>query len=171
VEEKGNIAVYPGTFDPITNGHLDIIARAGELFNKVYVTVAINPSKKPTFSLNERVDMIHQVTGDYKFVEVTSFTGLLVDYAKSVGASALIRGLRAISDFEYEFQMALFNRRLAKDLVTVFLMPHEKYTYINSTIVREVAKFGGDVSKFVPDVVENALKRKFKDYNNSIQSV
>lgn len=171
MEEKGNIAVYPGTFDPITNGHLDIIARAGELFNKVYVTVAINPSKKPTFSLNERVDMIHQVTGDYKFVEVTSFTGLLVDYAKSVGASALIRGLRAISDFEYEFQMALFNRRLAKDLVTVFLMPHEKYTYINSTIVREVAKFGGDVSKFVPDVVENALKRKFKDYNNSIQSV
>jgi len=171
LEEKGNIAVYPGTFDPITNGHLDIIARAGELFSKVYVTVAINPSKKPTFSLTERVDMIREVTNDYKFVEVTSFSGLLVEYAKSLGASALIRGLRAISDFEYEFQMALFNRRLAKDLVTVFLMPHEKYTYINSTIVREVAKFGGDVSKFVPEVVENELKRKFAGYNISNQSV
>ena len=156
------IAVYPGTFDPITNGHLDIIARSGELFDKVLVTIALNNSKKPLFGLEERMELIRKVTKDYPFVEVHSFSGLLVEYACRQGAVAIIRGLRAISDFEFEFQMALVNRRLEKELVTVFLMPHEKYTYINSTIVREVAAFGGDVSKFVPPVVEEALKKIFK---------
>ena len=159
---RERIAIYPGTFDPITNGHIDIIARAGDLFDKLIVTVALNTSKKPLFSMEERVDLIRKVSEPYPYAVADTFTGLLVDYARSVEATALIRGLRAISDFEYEFQMALVNRRLADELVTVFLMPHEKYTYINSTIVREVARFGGDVSKFVPTVVEDALKNKFR---------
>lgn len=162
--EKERIAVYPGTFDPITNGHLDIIDRAGELFDRVLVTIAVNSTKAPVFSLEERLQLIREVTVDFPFVEVNSFSGLLVEYAISKGAVSIIRGLRAISDFEYEFQMALVNRRLAAKLVTVFLMPHEKYTYINSTIVREMAMFGGDVSKFVPPAVEKALIEKFKTH-------
>ncbi|MBC8278124.1 MAG: pantetheine-phosphate adenylyltransferase [FCB group bacterium] len=157
------IAIYPGTFDPITNGHIDIIARAGDLFDKVYITIADNVSKKPLFTREERIELINAVIEPYPFAVADSFSGLVVEHARELGAQALIRGLRAISDFEYEFQMALVNRRLAKKLVTVFLMPHEKYTYINSTIVREVAKFGGDVSKFVPAVVEKALKKKFQE--------
>jgi len=156
------IAIYPGTFDPITNGHIDIIERAGGLFDTLLVTVAVNAVKTPLFSVEERLALIREVIKPYPYAEASTFSGLLVNYAQTVGAKALIRGLRAISDFEYEFQMALVNRRLAKELVTVFLMPHEKYTYINSTIVREVARFGGDVSKFVPPVVEKALKDKFK---------
>jgi len=156
------IAIYPGTFDPITNGHIDIIERAGGLFDKLLVTIAVNSSKAPLFSTEERLALIREVIKPYPYAEAATFTGLLVDYARLVKATALIRGLRAISDFEYEFQMALVNRRLAQELITVFLMPHEKYTYINSTIVREVARFGGDVSKFVPPLVERALKEKFK---------
>ena len=158
--KKERIAIYPGTFDPITNGHLDIIERAGELFDRVIITIAHNTDKEPLFSISERREMIEEVIRPLKFAEVDTFSGLLVAYAIDRGAVALIRGLRAISDFEYEFQMALVNRRLAKQLVTVFLMPHEKYTYINSTIVRELAQFGGNVSKFVPPNVENALKIK-----------
>lgn len=161
MDEKPRLAIYPGTFDPITFGHLDIIERAGDLFDRVIVTIARNPAKKPVFSIDERRALIEAATGKYPFAEVDVFDGLAVEYARMRGAVALIRGLRAISDFEYEFQMALVNRRLAKELVTVYLMPHEKYTYINSTIVREVAAFGGDVSKFVPAAVEKALKEKY----------
>ncbi len=155
------IAIYPGTFDPITNGHIDIIDRAGGLFDHLIVTIAINAEKKPLFTMQERISLIREALKPYPYASADTFDGLLVDYARSRGATALIRGLRAISDFEYEFQMALMNRRLANELVTVFLMPHEKYTYINSTIVREIARLGGDVSKFVPPVVEEALKKKF----------
>jgi pantetheine-phosphate adenylyltransferase len=152
------IAIYPGTFDPITNGHIDIIERAIEIFDKVIVTVARNSSKSPLFSDNERVAMIKRVVKKYgKKVEVDSFRGLLVEYAKSKRAVAIVRGLRAISDFEYEFQMALMNRKLAEGIFTVFLMPHERYTYLNSSIVREIATLGGDISDFVPREIAKKL--------------
>ena len=162
MSKAARTAIYPGTFDPITFGHLDIIERAGELFDRLIVTIARNPAKRPAFSIEERKELITKVTTHFPFVEVDTFQGLMAEYASQRKAVALIRGLRAISDFEYEFQMALVNRRLAKDLVTVYLMPHEKYTYINSTIVREVAGFGGDVSKFVPPLVAEALREKYK---------
>ncbi|MDW7680248.1 MAG: pantetheine-phosphate adenylyltransferase [bacterium] len=155
-------AIYPGTFDPITNGHLDIIKRAASLFDKVIVGVTTNPSKSTLFTIEQRVKMIQDVVEGLKQVEVESFDDLLVNYALQRNASAIIRGLRAISDFEFEFQMALFNRKLSNKLVTVFLMPHEKYTYLNSKIVKEVASFQGDVSCFVPPNVEQRLKEKFK---------
>ncbi len=156
------IAIYPGTFDPITNGHVDILERAMLLFDKVIVTVAKNSSKTPMFSVEERVAMIQETIrhNRYKNVTVESFDGLLVDYAQKKKAVALIRGLRAVSDFEYEFQMALMNRKQANSLVTVFLMPHEKYTYLNSTIVREIAQHHGNVKDFVPPVVLKHLKAK-----------
>jgi pantetheine-phosphate adenylyltransferase len=153
--------IYPGTFDPITNGHLDIIERATMLFDRVTIAVTTNPAKNPLFSVAERVAMIRQVTSKFSNVQVDSFSGLLVDYVAKLGACAIVRGLRAITDFEYEFQMALVNRKLSDGIVTVFLMPHEKYTYLNSTIVKEVAKFGGDVSRFVPPEVKAQLKKKF----------
>jgi len=155
------IAIYPGTFDPITNGHVDIIKRASTLFDKVIVAVTTNPSKTPLFSVDERVDMVARVISSIENIEVDSFTDLLVNYALRKKAVAIIRGLRAISDFEYEFQMALFNRKLSEELVTVFLMPNERYTYLNSKIVREVASFHGDVSCFVPKYVHQKLKDKF----------
>ncbi len=153
--------LYPGTFDPVTNGHIDIIQRALELFDEVVVTVAINPGKSPLFSIDERVLMLKESLKDYKNISVDSFDGLVVDHAHQVGAVGIIRGLRAVSDFEYEFQMALMNRKLAGDLTTVFLMPHEKYTYLNSSIVRNLAGLSSDVSDFVPPVVIEALKNKF----------
>ena len=156
------IAIYPGTFDPITNGHLDIIERATRLFDRVIVAVTTNPGKKPHFEVSEREQMIRELTKPLAGVEVESFMGLLVDYATSRGAVALVRGLRAVSDFEFEFQMALVNRKIAAALETVFLMPNEKYTYLNSTIVKEVAAFGGDVSKFVPPEVVSRLQQKMK---------
>ena len=154
--------LYPGTFDPVTNGHLDIISRALELFDQVVVTVAINPGKNPLFTIDERVSLIKESLNGNKNVSVDSFDGLVVDHARQVGAVGIIRGLRAVSDFEYEFQMALMNRKLASDLTTVFLMPHEKYTYLNSSIIRNLASLNSDVSDFVPQAVQEALRRKFR---------
>lgn len=155
------ISVYPGTFDPITNGHIDIIERASELFDKVIVTVAVNSAKTPMFTLEERKEMISESLPAQKNIEVDSFNGLLVDFARAKNATAIIRGLRAISDFEYEFQMALMNRKLAPDVKTVFLMPNEKYTYLNSTIIRELARMKCDVSEFVAQCVQKKLRAKF----------
>lgn len=157
------MAIYPGTFDPITNGHLDIIQRSVTLFDSVIVGVTTNPAKDPLFTVAERIDMIQKVTSELQDVTVESFDGLLMDYARLKQADAVVRGLRAITDFEYEFQMALVNRKLADDIVTVFLMPNEKYTYLNSTIVKEVAKFNGDVGSFVPELVYQNLAAKFKN--------
>jgi len=157
------IAIYPGTFDPITNGHVDVLQRAMEIFDKVIVTVARNSAKDPIFSDDERVEMIKEVVRGWKNVEVDSFEGLVVRYAEKKGAIALVRGLRAVSDFEYEFQMALMNRKLNKKIMTVFLMPHEKYTYLNSSIVREIARLGGDVSEFVPASIRKKLLKKLRE--------
>ncbi|MBU2445801.1 MAG: pantetheine-phosphate adenylyltransferase [Bacteroidetes bacterium] len=155
------IVIYPGTFDPITLGHLDVIQRAASLFDKVIVSVLVNASKAPLFTKEERMEMIRETVKDYKHVEVDEFDGLLVEYAKKKNAIAIIRGLRAISDFEYEFQMALMNRKISDGITTVFLMPHEKYTYLNSTIVRELARLHADVSEFVPKSVVKKLSQKF----------
>lgn len=159
---KKLIAVYPGTFDPITNGHIDVVQRAAELFPKVIVLVARNPAKTPMFTDKERVEMIEEVFRGNKRITVDVFDGLLVEYARAHHASVLVRGLRAVSDFEYEFQMALTNRKLDSGIDTVFLMPHARYTYLNSSIVREVARFGGDVSAFVPNNVRRRLLEKAK---------
>jgi len=156
------IAVYPGSFDPITNGHLDVLERATGLFDLVIITVAKNASKKTLFSTEERLYFIAEATRDMKNVKVDAFDGLVVEYAKSQQAVALVRGLRAISDFEYEFQMALMNRTLADAIATVFLMPHEKYTYLNSSIIRELARLKTDVGDFVPAHVHTALRKKFE---------
>jgi pantetheine-phosphate adenylyltransferase len=159
---KRQIALYPGTFDPITFGHIDVIERATELFAHVIVLVAQNATKSPLFSLDERLAMIREVLRGKKGVRVDSFDGLLVEYARSHKAGVIIRGLRAVSDFEYEFQMALTNRKLAPAIDTVFLVPHEGYTYLNSSIVREVARLGGDVSDFVPASVQRRLTQKLR---------
>lgn len=155
--------IYPGTFDPLTNGHIDVIRRASELFSEVVVTVAINPGKAPLFTTAERLEMLKESLKDFSNVTIDSFDGLVVEHAKQVDATGIIRGLRAISDFEYEFQMALMNRKLAGDITTIFLMPHEKYTYLNSTIIRNLASLHSDVSDFVPPVVQKALKNKFNN--------
>ena len=154
--------IYPGTFDPVTNGHIDVIKRAIDLFDDVVVTVARNPSKNSMFTVEGRLTMLNECLKEFKTVHVDSFDGLIVDHAKEVGAIGIIRGLRAISDFEYEFQMALMNRKLDEDLRTIFLMPHEKYTYLNSTIVRNLSQFDGDVSDFVPPIVVEMLEEKNK---------
>jgi len=153
--------IYPGTFDPITNGHIDIIKRARELFDSVVVTVAINPGKTPLFTTEERLELLRGSLKGYSNIIVDSFEGLVVDHAHEVGAIGIIRGLRALSDFEYEFQMALMNRKLASDITTIFLMPHENYTYLNSSIVKNLASLSSDVSDFVPAVVKKALMKKF----------
>ncbi len=155
------IAVYPGSFDPITNGHIDIIKRGLAIFDEVIVAIAKNSAKKALFTLKEREKMIRDSMGATKGVRVDIFDGLLVDYVESVGAGAVIRGLRAVSDFEYEFQMAITNRKLGKKVETVFLMSTEKYSYLSSRIVKEVASYGGNISGMVPDVVLKELKRKF----------
>jgi pantetheine-phosphate adenylyltransferase len=153
------VAVYPGSFDPITKGHEDLIHRSLEFVDTLIVAVAVNVAKQPLFSLEERVALIKQTVSDK--VEVQSFDGLLADFAKKVGASVIVRGLRAVSDFEYEFQMALMNRNLAPGIETVFLVPAFDLTYLSSSLVREVARFGGDVSQLVHPKVQQALKRKF----------
>ncbi len=154
------VAVYPGSFDPITKGHEDLIRRSLEFVDQLIVAVAVNVAKQPLFSLDERVALIKQAVPD-KRVEVQSFEGLLAEFGKKVGASVIIRGLRAVSDFEYEFQMALMNRNLAPKIETVFLVPAFDLTFVSSSLVREVARFGGDVSPLVDPGVQKALKRKF----------
>lgn len=154
------LAIYPGTFDPITNGHLDILERALKLFDKVIITIARNTAKNPLFTEEERIALLRQATKRYKRVEVDSFDGLLVEYVRQRHAIAVVRGLRAMTDFEYELQMALMNRKLNDTMETVFLMPNEQYTYLSSNVVREIARLGGDVSKFVPPMVRKALRQK-----------
>jgi pantetheine-phosphate adenylyltransferase len=156
------LAIYPGTFDPITNGHLDIMRRALGLFDHVVVALAVNVNKHPLFPLATRIRMIRDVLGDDRRVEVDSFHGLLVDYAHSRGSRFLIRGLRAVADFEYEFQFAHMNRQLAPDIETIFLPTNEENFYVSSSLVREVGQMGGDVSRLVPSAVLGTLKKKFK---------
>ncbi len=157
------IAIYPGSFDPPTNGHLDIIDRAVALFDEVLVAVAQNDVKQGTFTLDERVAMLQEVLKGRSRLRVVKFDGLLVDYARKEGAVAVIRGLRAVSDFEFEFQMALMNRKLNPEVETIFLTPKEDYTYLSSRITKEIARLGGDISQFVPPCVEAAVKRKLRD--------
>jgi len=152
-------AMYPGTFDPITNGHTELIRRAAGLFDQVVVTIAASPGKTPMFSLEERIDLARQVTADISNVSVAGYDGLTVEYAHSNGLAVIIRGLRAVSDFEHEFQLANMNRHLQKDIETVFLTPTEEHTFISSSLIREIASMGGDVSQFVHPVVHKALSR------------
>ena len=159
-----NQAIYPGSFDPLTNGHLDILQRAVQMFERVVVTVAVNYKKESVFTGEERVHLIREAIKDEEWadkVEVEQFTGLLIDFARQKGIHTLLRGVRQISDFEYEFRMALTNRRLAPEIDTVFLMPDEQLTFISATIVKEVAAWGGDLSSFVPEHVAKALHKKF----------
>lgn len=155
-------AVYPGAFDPITKGHIDILLRSLKIFDRIVVGIGSNPKKASLFSLEERNSMIHEAIRGIPNVSVETFDGLLVDFAKRHNASAIIRGLRAVSDFEYEFQMALMNRKLDSGIETVFLMPSEEYSYLTSSIVKEVGSLGGDVSSLVPKHVHDMLKKKFK---------
>ena len=155
-------AVYPGSFDPVTNGHLDVIDRAARIFDEVVVTVAYNEQKTGgLFTFPERITLLEKAVANYPNVKVTQFDGLLVEYARTIEASVIIRGLRAISDFEYEFQMALMNRKLDAGVETMFLMPKEEYTYISSRLVKEIARLGGDIKEFVPDCIARALREKF----------
>lgn len=154
-------AICPGTFDPITNGHLDIVKRSRDIFDRVIVAVTTNPKKGPLFTIEERIDLIRAAVKDTPGVDVESFDGLLVDYAKQKNKVTIVRGLRAVSDFEYELMMALMNRKLVSEIETVFMMPSEEYIYLTSTVIKEVASFGGDISGLVPPAVEEALRRKF----------
>jgi pantetheine-phosphate adenylyltransferase len=156
------VAVYPGSFDPITNGHVDIVRRSLRLFDRVIVAIAENVRKEPLFSTAERAEMVVQCLGADPKVEVDSFTGLLVDYARHRGARVIVRGLRAIADFEYEFQFAHMNRHLAPDVETMFLMTSDDSFYVSSSLVKEVAAMGGDISRIAPPAVVQALKKKFK---------
>ncbi|NPA15354.1 MAG: pantetheine-phosphate adenylyltransferase [Deferribacteres bacterium] len=160
---SGKVAIYPGTFDPITYGHLDILERASKVFDKIIIAVASNERKGPLFTLSERIELIELCIKERGLdnVEVDSFDTLLIEYAKNKGANVIIRGLRAISDFEYEFQMALMNRKLFPEIETLFMMPNEQYTYVSSRIVKEIASYGGSVKCLVPEVVEAKLREKF----------
>ncbi|MCG8431590.1 MAG: pantetheine-phosphate adenylyltransferase [Candidatus Omnitrophica bacterium] len=155
-------AIYPGTFDPVTFGHIDLIKRANDIFSELIVAVAHNRQKSPLFSVEERVKMLEGVTADMSRVTVTSFEGLVVDFARLRKAHVLVRGLRMLSDFEYEFQMALTNRKLAPGIETIFLMPHESLSYLSSKLLKEAAALGGDLSAFVPDTVAAALRKKIQ---------
>ncbi|MFQ5792543.1 MAG: pantetheine-phosphate adenylyltransferase [Acidobacteriota bacterium] len=156
------IAIYPGSFDPLTLGHMDIIARGSALFDRIVVAVLNNLEKEPLFTVGERLEMIREAFSDRHNVEADTFSGLLVDYAASRGATTIVRGIRAISDFEHEFQMALMNRRLAPAVETVFMMPAEEYSYVSSHLVKEVAKLGGSVTGLVPSGVERRLREKLR---------
>lgn len=154
------VAVYPGTFDPVTNGHLDLVERGRRHFDLLIISILRNEEKEPVFSVAERIALLEEAVSAWDNVEVASFDGLLVDYAKDVGASVIVRGIRALSDFEYELQMAMMNRRLAPEVETLFLMPSEEYSFVSSRLVREVARLGGDVSGIVPPSVAEALARR-----------
>ncbi|MBL1319649.1 MAG: pantetheine-phosphate adenylyltransferase [Methylophaga sp.] len=154
--------IYPGTFDPITNGHIDLVHRASKLFDRIIVAIAINPGKAPTFTLEERVALAEQTLADIDNVEVCGFEGLLIDVARDMGANVILRGLRAVSDFEHEFQLAGMNRKMNPNIETLFLTPAEQYTYISSSLVREIASLGGNVSEFVAPCVAQALATKLK---------
>lgn len=155
-------AIYPGSFDPVTNGHVDVIERARKLFDEIVVAVAVNDQKQPFFTLDERLGFLRQVTAHLEGVKVAPLDGLLVEFAAQQNAQAVVRGLRAISDFEFEFQMALMNRKLEASVETIFLMPKEEYTYLSSRIVKEIARLGGDVSGFVPRSVRESFEKKLK---------
>ncbi len=152
-------AIYPGTFDPITNGHHDLVRRAASIFDRLVVAIAANPNKAPMFSMEQRVDMARRVLADMPNVEVCGYSGLTVDFARQNGLSVVVRGLRAVSDFEFEFQLANMSRHLSADIESVFMTPQEQYSFISSTLVREIAVLGGDVSEFVHPIVEAEMKR------------
>ena len=151
------IAVYPGSFDPATNGHLDIIKRSGSLFDKVIVAVLNNPNKHPLFTVEERVDILRRTCNGIENVEIDNFSGLLIDYAKSKNANAIVKGLRAVSDFEYELQMAHMNKKLNPDIETIFIMTNSRYSYLSSSLVKEVAQFGGCIRGLVPEIIEEEI--------------
>ena len=155
-------AIYPGSFDPPTNGHLDIIKRASDLVDKLIVGVLINSAKAPLFSMEERVEMLKEITKDIPNIEVKSFEGLLIDFAKEQNAKILVRGLRAVSDYEFELQLAQSNKAVYKDVDTIFLVTSAEYSFLSSSIVRDIARYGGDNTKFVPDFVDRKLKEKYK---------
>jgi pantetheine-phosphate adenylyltransferase len=157
---KKVIAIYPGSFDPPTNGHLDLVERGSKIFDELVVAILRNPEKDPLFSLGERRRMLEDLTSGFKNVQVDTFDGLMVDYAIRVGATAVLRGIRALSDYEYELQMALMNRKLQPELETVFMMPAEQYSYLSSRLVREVARLGGAIDGLVPEMVEQRLREK-----------
>ncbi|MCI9625859.1 MAG: pantetheine-phosphate adenylyltransferase [Clostridia bacterium] len=154
------IAVYPGSFDPVTNGHLDIIIRAADKFDKLVVAVLRNSAKQPTFTVEERMDMLRRVTAAYPQVEIDTFDGLLVDYLHHKQAGIIVKGLRAMSDFEYEFQMALMNKKLAPDIETLFMVTSDKYSFLSSSIVRELASYNGSLEGLVPELLEDEIRRK-----------
>ncbi|MDW7651049.1 MAG: pantetheine-phosphate adenylyltransferase [Bacillota bacterium] len=158
-----SIAIYPGSFDPVTNGHKDIIERASRVFDKVVVSVLENPRKEPLFSIEERVEMLKMITNSIANVEVDSFQGLLIDFAKQKNSNILVKGLRAMSDFEFEFQMALINRKLDSRLETMFMMTNNRYSYVSSSIVKEIGIYGGDISELVPCEVYNIIMRKIRN--------
>ena len=155
-------AIYPGSFDPLTFGHIDVVERAVKIFDKVIVAVAKNPDKAPLFTLQERVAMIQEVTKNQPKVEVDAFDGLLVEYAEKKGSSVILRGIRALTDFEYEFQMALTNRKLADNIETIFMMPSESYSYLSSRIIKEIARLGGNIRDFVPESVAKRLLERIR---------
>jgi len=155
-------AVYPGSFDPVTNGHIDLIQRSAALFDKVVVAILRNTEKTPLFTVEERIEMLQQAIQDLKNVSVTSFAGLLVDFAEQIGASVIVRGIRAVSDYEYELQMALMNRRLSNKVETVFMLPAEAYSFLSSKLVKEIAQLGGSIRGLVPAEVEKRLCGKFR---------
>ena len=161
-------AIYPGSFDPLTNGHLDVIARATKLFDRVIVAVAINESKHPLFTLEERRKLVERAVRRWKRVQVDTFTGLLVDYVEKCQGDAIVRGLRAVSDFEFEFQLALMNRKLNERVETIFMTPKDTYTFLSSRIVKEIARLGGDIRAFVPPHVEKALQRKLRSHGETL---
>lgn len=156
------VAIYPGSFDPVTNGHLDIVARGLKLFDKIIVTILLNPSKKALFTTQERIDMLEACLNKNSAIEIDTYNGLLVDYAAKRNAQAILRGMRAVSDFEYEFQLALMNRRLNRQVQTIFLMTGFRWIFTSSSIIKEAAQFGGNISGMVPPAVQKKLQEKFK---------